>query len=114
LKTMGLSRHAFAMTVLGAVTTLVLTLSSCASGRPIAGDSHGARSVVVLNPVWESGFDECINDDAVETAIQSADLPVSRISLALKDDATAEDAKRIVDCLRSRLQEGTIELNGED
>jgi hypothetical protein len=99
--------------LVGAATILLFTLSACASGEPVARDVRGTRSVVVLNPVWNAGFDECINDDAVKTAIQSADLPASRISLTLKDGVNADDVKRVVDCLRGKLQEGTIELDGK-
>lgn len=113
MRTRGLSKRAFAVAWVGAVTILLFTLSSCASGEPVSGDIRGTRSVVVLKPVWNADFDECINDDAVKTAIQSADLPASRISLTLNDDANADDVKRVVDCLRGKLQEGTIELDGE-
>lgn len=103
-----------AVALVGMVTIFIFALSSCASGEPTTGLNHKAQSIVVLDPVWSSGFDECIHDDAVETAIQSADLPASRFSLTLRDDANADDVQRIVDCLRNKLQEGTIERHGKD
>lgn len=109
---MGLPTCVFAPVLVGAGTILLFAMSSCASGHSDAVDPQGARSVVVINPVWKSGFDECIDDDAVKTAIQSADLPASRISLTFKEDANTDDIKRVVDCLRSKLQEGTMELDG--
>lgn len=104
---------------------LIAVLASCASstGTPEFGprQTAGAPStsyeretgedtswgVGATDPRYES-LSPCSEDPSVEMAVQSADLPSSRLGMRLVPGSTEADALRIADCLAIALRGGQI------
>jgi hypothetical protein len=107
------ARHASILARLGVSALTLFSLSACAAAVTVTGDYDGARAVVISHPVVTTGFDGCIADRIVETALQTASLPPSGIGITLRADTDAADVRRLVDCLRNSLLSGSIEILGE-
>ncbi|WP_167043847.1 hypothetical protein [Salinibacterium sp. ZJ454] len=118
---MNIRRSSAAVGALG----LIAVLTGCASstGSPVfdpeqtAGASSGSYEretgedtswgVGATDPRYES-LSPCSEDPSIETAVQSADLPSSRLGMRLVPGSTEADALRIADCLAIALTGGQI------
>jgi len=65
--------------------------------------------VAVTYPVFSS-LAECEDDPSVESAVQSADMPSSRLGIRLKAGASETDAIRIADCVAPLLSSGELTI----
>lgn len=65
--------------------------------------------VGVLHPRFE-GSNTCHEDPSVDLAVQSADMPSSRLGIRLSDGSTEADALRIAECLARELSSGEISI----
>jgi hypothetical protein len=63
--------------------------------------------VGAIDPRYES-VDACTDDPRVSLALQSADMPLSRLSLKLEPGATEDHAMKLADCLAANLTSGDI------
>jgi hypothetical protein len=64
---------------------------------------------LVINVQWPKGTDweHCVRGEEVEEAVEAASMPPAYATFQLKPDASTEDAKRIADCIRNHLGEGS-------
>ncbi|WP_157156434.1 hypothetical protein [Diaminobutyricimonas sp. LJ205] len=52
----------------------------------------------------------CADDPAVESSLQSLDLPSSHYGYSLIADATESDAERVADCIAAGISSGNITI----
>ena len=91
---------------------VVALLAACASGpadysRTTSTDDRW--SVGVSYPVYSS-LDKCEDDPSVEIAVQSADMPTSRLGFRLQSGASEADALRVADCVAMFLSSGELTI----
>ena len=96
------------------IPLVILLLASCAtpsdsSDYPRIASTDDRWGVGVTDPVFES-LAECDDDPSVESAVQSADMPSSRLGFRLKAGASETDAVRIADCLAPLLSSGELAI----
>lgn len=94
----------------------LIPLALGGSGEPAEpGISPGASDrwhVYVSGPRGDDGrIEHCLDDDAVDESIQTADLPSTNLSIKLHTSATEEDAKRIAGCLNQNLDSGEVSIS---
>ncbi|CAM3151285.1 hypothetical protein PSET11_00220 [Arthrobacter ulcerisalmonis] len=97
---------------------LVLLLASCAAPSdstdyPSIASADDRWGVGVTDPVFVS-LAECEDDPSVESAVQSADMPSSRLGFRLKAGASETDAVRIADCVAPLLSNGELAIVSPD
>lgn len=93
---------------------LVVLLAACAEPSGTTEYSRIASAddrwgVGVTYPVFSS-LAECEDDPSVESAVQSADMPASRLSIRLKAGASETDAIRIANCVAALLSSGELTI----
>lgn len=92
---------------------LPLALGSCGSDPGDANVTTGTSDrwlVGVSGPRSGAPLDPCLKDPIIEESIQSANLPSTHLSIKLLETATKEDAERIAECLRRRLNSGDVSI----
>lgn len=87
------------------------SLAGCVgvSGPTVVAGEGQTWSVGVSAPRF-AGDNRCDDDPTIDTAVMTADLPVSGYGITLRADATEDDAHRIAGCLRDALSSGTITI----
>ena len=93
---------------------VVVMLAACAtpSGSPDyprTASTDDRWSVGVSYPVYSS-LDKCEDDPSVDLAVQSADMPSSRLGFRLAEGATEADALRVADCVAAFLDSGELTI----
>lgn len=103
----------------GALGVLTAVLTGCASvsepeQAPVSSGSYAREtgedtswSVGATDPRYES-LSPCSEDLSIETSVQSADMPSSRLGMRLVPGSTEADALRIADCLATALTSGKV------
>lgn len=93
---------------------LIVLLGTCAapSGptdypRTASGDDRWG--VGVSYPIYSS-LAGCEDDPSVESAVQSADMPSSRLAFRLVSGASEADAIRVADCVSPLLSSGELTI----
>ena len=97
---------------------LILLLASCAATSdpkdyPRIASADDRWGVGVADPVFAS-LAECEDDPSVESAMQSGDLPSSRLGFRLKAGASETDAVRVADCVARLLSGGELAIVSPD
>ena len=97
---------------------LVLLLASCAAPSdprdyPRIASADDRWGVGVTDTIFAS-LAECEDDPSVESAVQSADMPSSRLGFRLKAGASEADAVRIADCVAPLLSSGELAIVSPD
>lgn len=93
---------------------VVALLAACAAPSgpadyPRTASTDDRWSVGVSYPVFSS-LDKCEDDPSVEIAVQSADMPTSRLGFRLKSGASEADALRVADCVAAFLSSGELTI----
>lgn len=93
---------------------LVVWLAACAAPSDSANYARTASAddrwgVGVSFPVYSS-LAACDDDLSVESAVQSADMPSSRLGFRLTAEASEADALRVADCVATALNSGEITI----
>jgi hypothetical protein len=118
---MNFSRLSAAVGALGLIAVVTGCASSTGSPEFAPEQTIGAPSaayerqtgddtswgVGATDPRYES-LSQCSEDPSIETAVQSLDLPSSRLGMRLVPGSTEADALRIADCLATTLTGGQI------
>lgn len=105
--------------VAAALSIVVLSTAGCgagASGRDGTGSGDtGGRpskwSVSIVDPEPGS-YGQCLEDPSVEESFVSADYPASHMGVTLTAEATADDARRIADCLQQAVPSAKVSVTG--
>lgn len=93
---------------------LVMLLGAC-SAPPDPGKYTRTAStddrwnVAVSYPAYSS-LAGCDDDPNVESAVQSADMPSSKLGIRLKAGSSEADALRIADCVAAALSSGELTI----
>lgn len=106
--------------LVGCVASPPASPSSSSSSSSLSSSSSGIYDRVsgeddrwgvgVLHPRFE-GSSTCHEDPSVDLAVQSADMPSSRLGMRLLAGSTEADAFRIAECLASELSSGEISIS---
>lgn len=102
------------MRKLALAPVLVMLLAACAASSsptdyPRTAFADDRWGVGVSFPVYSS-LGGCEDDPSVESAVQSADMPSSRLGFRLKAGASEADAVRVADCVVPLLSSGELTI----
>jgi hypothetical protein len=96
------------LSVLLAGVLLVACAAPSGTGDyPRTASADDRWGVGVSFPVYSS-LNGCDEDPSVESAVQSADMPTSRLGFRLKAGASEADALRVADCVVAALSSGDL------
>ncbi|MGY4543632.1 hypothetical protein ACVWY0_003572 [Arthrobacter sp. UYNi723] len=93
---------------------LVMLLAACVAPSdptdyPRTASADDRWGVGVSYPVYSS-LAGCEDEPSVELAVQSADMPSSKLGFRLKAGASEADALRVADCVAALLSRGELTI----
>lgn len=71
---------------------------------------EGPWVLFISSPRAAGDFLACVDAPAVDSSLQSADMPTSRVSATFVKSATKDDVAQVVECLEDNLSSGDISI----
>lgn len=71
---------------------------------------EGPWVLFITSPRAAGDFLACVDVPAVDSSLQSADLPTSHVSATFASSATKDDVAQVVECLEGNLTSGDISI----